>query len=127
MMVPISYKDDRQRAEQIMLDAATHHTRGIVSRATPARDHLLRAYPLKGSTDLAPRVFWHLTDNWVALTVRFLTDETGVRALKDAMSREILAGLDAAHIGIASGTYEVVGMPPIRVTGENGTPINAGA
>jgi hypothetical protein len=30
-------------------------------------------------------------------------------------SREISDGLDAAGIGIASGTYEIVGMPPLRV------------
>lgn len=115
MMIPISYKDDRTKAEQIILDAATRHTSEVVARATPYRSDLLRAYPLKGSTDLEPRVYWQLTDNWVALTVRFLTDETGVRALKDAMSRDIIAGLDAAQIGIASGTYEIVGVPPIRI------------
>ncbi len=31
------------------------------------------------------------------------------------MSREILQQFDEAGIGIASGTYEVVGMPPIKV------------
>jgi len=37
------------------------------------------------------------------------------RDLKDAMSREILQLLDEAKIGVASGTYEIVGFPPIRV------------
>ena len=31
------------------------------------------------------------------------------------MSREILAGLTEAGIGIASGTYEIVGVPPLKV------------
>ena len=31
------------------------------------------------------------------------------------MSREIIAALDEAKIGIASSTYDVVGMPPIQV------------
>lgn len=31
------------------------------------------------------------------------------------MSRDILAALDAAGIGIASGTYEIVGVPPLTV------------
>jgi hypothetical protein len=31
------------------------------------------------------------------------------------MSREILADLTKAGIGIASGTYEIVGVPPLRV------------
>ena len=38
-----------------------------------------------------------------------------IRGLKDRMSREIIDTLDEAKIGIASGTYEIVGMPTIRV------------
>ena len=41
------------------------------------------------STDLDPRVYWRLTDNWLELAVRFVTPERGVRAVKDAMSPEI--------------------------------------
>jgi hypothetical protein len=36
--------------------------------------------------------------------------------MKDAMSREILAALDEAHIGIASTTFEITGLPPLRIT-----------
>ena len=32
------------------------------------------------------------------------------------MCRDILAGLDAAGIGIASATYDIVGFPRIQVT-----------
>ncbi len=31
------------------------------------------------------------------------------------MSRDILAGFDAAGIGIASATYDIVGLPPVRL------------
>ena len=31
------------------------------------------------------------------------------------MSREILAALESANIGIASATYDIVGFPPIRI------------
>jgi hypothetical protein len=47
--------------------------------------------------------------------VRFLCPTHDIRALKDRISREMLAGLDAAKIGIASSTYDIVGMPPLRV------------
>ena len=67
------------------------------------------------SADLDPRVYWRLTDNWLELAVRFVTRERGVRAVKDAMSREILAGFDRAGIQVASATFEVVGLPPIKV------------
>jgi hypothetical protein len=56
-----------------------------------------------------------ITDNWMELSVRFLCRTHDIRGLKDRISREILSGLDAAKIGIASSTYDVVGFPPIRL------------
>jgi hypothetical protein len=41
-----------------------------------------------------------------------------VRVLKDAMSREILAGFEAAGLDVASATYEITGLPPLRVVDE---------
>ncbi len=64
--------------------------------------------------DLLPRVY-RLTDNWLELTVRFLTDERGTRDVKDAMSRDILKALDAVGIGIASATIAITEVPTLRV------------
>ena len=61
--------------------------------------------------EMTPKVYLRLTDNWLELTVRFIARDHGTRELKDAMSREILAALDDAGIGIASSTFEVVGLP----------------
>ena len=112
--LPISYKDDRTRAEQILLDAAERETVPIKDVAEPALQVLRERFLLQIS-DLRPRVYWRLTDNWVELTVRFLAKTHDVRGLKDRMSRQILAELDQAGIGIASGTYDIVGMPTLRV------------
>ena len=115
--IPVSYKDDRRRAEAILLAAATDLTLDTSKLAEPALHEMHRRFLLRGS-DLKPRVFLRLTDNWVELTVRFLAEDHGVRDVKDAMSRRIIDELDAAHIGIASGTYEIVGLPPVRVVQE---------
>jgi hypothetical protein len=66
-------------------------------------------------SEMHPRVYWRMTDNWLELTVRFLCEDHGVRDLKDAMTREILPALEAAHVGIASATFEIVGLPPLRI------------
>ena len=120
MRLPISFKDDRQRAEQVMLECAVRHTVKAQEFSADDLKEMQRRYFLQGS-QLEPRVYYRITDNWVELTVRFICRSHGVRDLKDKMSREILEALDAAKIGIASSTYDVVGMPPIRVelTGEN--------
>ncbi len=66
-------------------------------------------------SEIAPQVFWRLTDNWLEMALRFVTKEFGTRQVKDRMSRDILSAFDEAGIEIASGTYEIVGIPPIRV------------
>ena len=56
-----------------------------------------------------------LTDNWLELNVRFIVRDHGIRRLKDAMSPDILRGLDEAGIGLASATFEIVGLPLLRI------------
>ena len=65
--------------------------------------------------DVRPRVYYRLTDNWLELTVRFVVRDHGIRDVKDAMSRDILARLDEAGIGIASATFEIVGVPTLKL------------
>ena len=124
MQLPISYKDDRAAAEKILLAAAQRETVHIEELAQPALRMLEQRFLLK-SIDLEPRVYWRLTDNWVELTVRFLTKDHDIRGLKDRMSREIIANLDKAGIGIASGTYEIVGMPALQVEMQENNPRRA--
>ena len=114
MHIPVSYKDDRNRAEQILLDAVSRHTQEIQNLAKPELDKLKEQFFIQ-EEDLKPRVYLRITDNWVELAVRFLCGTHDIRGLKDRISRDILRDFDAAGIGIASGTYEIVGVPPIKV------------
>ena len=114
MRLPIPFNASRSTAERIILEAARRHTTKIEDLSEDALEELEKRYVIKRE-ELAPRVFFRITDNWVEMSVRFVTPDHGVRAVKDAMSREILDGLDTAKIGIASGTYEVVGMPELKV------------
>jgi small-conductance mechanosensitive channel len=119
MHVPIPYNSDRRQAESIILEAARNHTTKIAEMGEEPLEELERRYAVKRE-ELEPTVFMRLTDNWVEMTVRFVTEDHGVRRVKDAMTREILDRLDEAKIGIASGTYEVVGMPELRVRFSDG-------
>jgi len=121
MHLPVPYDADRARAERIVLEAARRHAVSLDEIGAARLDRLRRVYFID-RTDLEPRVYWHLTDNWLELSVRFLTHEHGVRHVKDAISREILQGLDAAGIEVASATYDIVGFPPVRI--ERGRPSN---
>lgn len=112
--LPISYKDDRNAAERILMAAAEKETVQITDMAEETLAILEQRFSIKRQ-QLRPQVYMRLTDNWVELSVRFLCKDHDIRGLKDRMSREIIDNLDRAKIGIASGTYEIVGLPPIHV------------
>lgn len=114
--VPVPHGVEVARAEAILLDAARRHT----SHWQPGEaelGELRRRYGIV-SLDDWPRVYVRITDDWLELTVRFLVSDHGVRAVKDAVSRDILRELAAAGIGIASATIAIVQAPPIRIAGE---------
>lgn len=116
MRIPISYKDDRHAAEQILLEIANRHTGQKVEEAKVAFAKLRERYRTVRDDELRPRVFYRLTDNWVELSLRFVVDADRARSVKDAMSRDILSALEAKKIGIASATFEILSVPPLRIS-----------
>jgi small-conductance mechanosensitive channel len=114
VQIPISYQADVKRAEEIVLAAAHKFTAKSSEIGEDALAELERRYFVQRS-DLQPKVFLRLTDNWIELSVRFISSDHGVREVKNSLSREILVEFNKAKLGIASGTYEIVGMPPISV------------
>lgn len=118
MHVPIPYQAGFERVEQILLEAARKYTTSFKDMSERDLRELQHRYFVERA-ELDPKVFVTLTDNWIELAVRFVVREHGIRVVKDKMSREILGKLNEAGIGIASGTYEIVGMPPITVKLEN--------
>lgn len=114
MKIPVPYRANRRDAERILLEAARKHTVKIVDLSREVLAEIRRRHFLR-ETELEPQVFYRLTDNWVEMSLRFIAHDSGVRELKDRMSRDILEAFEKAHIEIASGTYEVVGMPPLEI------------
>lgn len=112
--LPVSYTDDRAAAERVLLDAVKRYALKPEEVEPGELDRMQNRYFVDLS-DLAPRAYYRITDNWLEITARFLTREHGACAMKDQMHREILAGLDAAGVGIASATFGIVGLPPVAV------------
>jgi len=112
--LPVPFTADPKRAESILLDAVRKHATPKDELAAEAAQELARRYFMRPS-DVSPRVYWRLTDNWLEMTARFVVQTHGIRDAKDAISRDLLAGLNAAGIGIASSTLEITGLPPLRL------------
>jgi hypothetical protein len=113
MTIPVSYKDDRTEVDRILLEVARRHSVRFRELSAEALKELQRRYAM-ASEGLEPRVYWRITDNWLELTSGSSSGNS-VRDVKDVMSREILEKFDSARIGIASATFEVVGVPPLQI------------
>jgi small-conductance mechanosensitive channel len=112
--LPVKYGDDGNKVEQIMLDAANRHALTHKKMGEDEVERLKVEFGIQVG-EVNPRVYWRMTDNWLELSVRFLVPDHGTRPIKDAMSRDILAGMKEANIEIASGTYAIVEMPQLKV------------
>ena len=110
----VRYGDDRATVEQLLLEAARRHAVTDETLDETHRAELERRYQLPIG-EVKPKVYYRLTDNWLELTVRFLSPDHGTREIKDQMSREILDQLEARKIDIASATFEITGLPPLTV------------
>lgn len=107
IVVPVSYTADRTTIERILLEAAAAHA--VVDDPAAVRSlAAMRSRYALSDADLDPEVYWRITDNWLEMSLRFLTEPRGVRAVKDAMTRDILSAFDAHGIEIPSTTYKVV-------------------
>lgn len=114
--LPIPYEGNDARAEAIMLEVVGRYA---VRPEDFRSDERVRLEDRYGMTveDVKPRAFYRLTDNWIAIAVRFIVHDHGSRVAKDKMYREILAAFRAERIGIASGTYAIVQVPPLKIEG----------
>lgn len=113
IQIPITYASDRKRAEEILLGVAQRTTADIQREAEPYRTRMNEEYHLDLES-LEPRVFFRITDNWLELSLRFLSSDRFTREVKDRVARDILEGFDKAGIGIASTTIDIVAFPPVR-------------
>jgi small-conductance mechanosensitive channel len=119
IVIPIHHGADRHAAEEILLESARQRTRDVIEEARPCIDALQKDYYLKGEIEVQPRVYLTVTDNWLEMSLRFLSREPGVRLLKDALYRDILTGFEKAEITIASSTSEVTIAGAVEVRNES--------
>lgn len=112
--IPIHYHADRGRAESILLEAGKAHAATCESLGREEVERLERRYGVAVG-DINPRVYWQFGNDWLELTVRFLSPDHGTREIKDSMTRQILGELGEAGILIASSSYEITALPPLRI------------
>ncbi|HEX6970041.1 MAG TPA: mechanosensitive ion channel family protein [Micromonosporaceae bacterium] len=104
LTLPIPYGDDWRLAERILREEAERASSSAAAQEAIAA--IGRRYPV-ARTEIDPRVFVEITDNWVELSARFVVPVRQARAVKDEITRRVLDRLERHGIGIASETKTV--------------------
>jgi small-conductance mechanosensitive channel len=108
--VPIQFHNDYDTADRIIIEAARRHAMSCSQVAKDETTRLKERFGLEVS-EIDPRSFWRITEDWLELTVRYLAPDHGGRAIKDAIGRDVLAGLDEAGIVIGATRQEALPGP----------------
>jgi small-conductance mechanosensitive channel len=112
---PITYSSDWMAARTLIIEAISQETATVEELAKNEISNMERKYFLpRGSINA--EVFVSLTDNWIALTARYVTPVRQRRMIRNRISQKILEDIDKSeNIKIASQTVDIVGFPEIRL------------
>ena len=63
---------------------------------------------------VSPEIYMKLTDNWINLNIRYVTDVRQRRMIHNRLSQAILDEIrNSSNIEIASETFDIVGFPEV--------------
>ena len=113
LSIPIRFHQDFQKAEAIIVQAAAKHALSASRLGKEEAGRLEKRFGIDVG-EIEPRVFWRITENWLEMTLRFLGPDHGIRDIKDAMTREIMAGFEKTKIEIAAVRQQAVDAVPAR-------------
>src|SRR5947209_3728479 len=113
--VMVKYDIDTELAEQLVLDAARAHAMKREDIGPGVMNQLRRRYFVPAEeVNVEPEVFYRLTSNWLELAVRFVVPTHDIRRVKSNISRDLAKAFHANVIEVASTTYAIVDVPPLR-------------
>ena len=105
--IPITYDSDWKKSSDKLLDIVKNETSDIAEKADKEITRLGEKYYLP-KKPVDPVVFLNLTDNWINLTIRYVTDTKNRRELRDKINRLILTLIEESKdITIASENVDV--------------------
>ena len=108
IVIPITYTSDWQdaikRIKTILIEKQAH----LSKRAEKQIKDLSKRYYIENHV-IEPNVFIKLTDNWIELHIRYITDTTSRRTMKSEVSIEILTEIQKSEsISVASETMRIL-------------------
>ena len=121
--IPLTYDSDWRRAKDIILGIVIRETAAMTMQADAEIQRIGETYYLPKKV-VDPSAYITLTDNWITLDVRYVTDARSRRSLRSYLSELILTEIEKeASITISSTTVTVTsvpGTPPSPVVDKKG-------
>ena len=109
--IPVQHHQDFAKADRIILEATNQHAQTVERLGEAEVRRMDKRFGIDAG-EIAPRIFWRITENWLEMTVRFLGPDHGIRGIKDQITREIIAGFRRSGIAIAAVRQEAVTIQP---------------
>ncbi len=114
--IPVKYGSDHKLARELLERAVADVCGSFVEPARETWTRITGRYKLEHA-QVDPMVTLVANDNWIEFTLRYVIPYTKRRSVKDQLFMRILDDFDAnrAKVGMASATYEIVGVAPLDV------------
>jgi small-conductance mechanosensitive channel len=105
--IPLTYESDWRRAKEIVLSILKKETEALTKQAEVEIEEIGERYYLPKKV-VEPSVYISLTDNWITLDARYVTDARTRRILRSRLSELILSAIEEEEgITISSETLTV--------------------
>lgn len=112
----ITYGSDVEMAKKIVLDTASELLSEYTEKSFAKWKEMVERYYIENAT-LEPTIAGSLTDNWIVLNLRYITDYKLRRVTKHNLYQEIERVISASNgkITLASATLQLLKIPEIDV------------
>jgi small-conductance mechanosensitive channel len=119
--LPITYDSDWNHAATMIIEIVKKETAHVGENSQRIMEKLEGKYYFT-QRSLEPGIFISLTDNWITLGIRYVTEVRTRRSLHDRLSRILLTEIaKSENIKIASSTITITGFPSIQLKKEPNT------
>lgn len=109
--IPLTYDSDWKKAEKAFKKIVEDKTQPFIDPANAQLKKLARRYYI-AERNPHPVTYIKSNDNWIELSVRYITDAKSRRTVKSEINKEILTSISRnKSFSVASATIDIVGFP----------------
>lgn len=112
----ITYDSDSALAKTLMMDCATEILSDYTEKSKAKWEEMVEHYYIENAT-LEPTIAMNLTDNWIQLNLRYITDYKRRRNTKNELFEHIERRIATTEgkVNLASTTLQLLQVPPIDI------------